>query len=75
MCFIFKDRFYWTSLDPLNLSEALLAIAIILTFARLCFWLPANQNLGPLQITLGAMISVVFKILSNQYFYVLFYLY
>ena len=55
---LFEDRFYWFALDPMNLSEVLSALAIILTFARLCFWIPVNQNLGPLQITLGAMISV-----------------
>ena len=54
----FKDRFYWYPLDPVNLAEALFAFAIILSFSRLCFWLPANQNLGPLQLTLGAMITV-----------------
>ena len=53
-----KDRFYWNTLDPINLSEALFSVGIILTLSRLCFWLPANQNLGPLQITLGQMISV-----------------
>lgn len=53
-----NDRFYWMSFDPINLAEGLNAIAIILSFSRLCFWLPANQNLGPLQITLGQMISV-----------------
>ena len=63
-----KDRFYWYSLDPLNLSEALFAFAIILSFSRLCFWLPANQNLGPLQLTLGAMISVIFA----QFFFTCF---
>ena len=48
-------------MDPVNLSEALLAFAIIFSFARLCFWLPANQHLGPLQLTLEAMISDVLK--------------
>ncbi len=53
-----RDRFYWISLDPINLSEGLFAVSIVFTMGRLCFWLPANQNLGPLQITLGQMISV-----------------
>jgi len=60
-----EDRFYWFALDPMNLSEALFALAILLTFARLCFWIPINQNLGPLQITLGAMISVYLNISIN----------
>lgn len=65
-----NDRFYWFSLDPINLSEALYAIAIIFSFSRLCFWLPANQELGPLQITLGQMISVYLNLLLfvKEYF-------
>jgi hypothetical protein len=53
------DRFYWVSLDPINLSEGLFGIGILLSFANLTFWLPANQTFGPLQITLGAMINVI----------------
>lgn len=59
--FVLLDRFYWMSVDPINLSEGLFAVSIVFTLARLCFWLPANQNLGPLQITLGQMISVCTK--------------
>ena len=53
-----RDRYYWLSMDPMNLSEGLFAVSIVFSLARLCFWLPANQNLGPLQITLGQMMSV-----------------
>ena len=63
------------SLDPVNLSEGLYAVALIFSFARLCFWLPASQNIGPLQITLGRMFSVrkllqkkIFKINKNNFF-------
>lgn len=56
--FFVKDRFYWRSFDPINLSEGLLAIANVITFGRLCFYLPISQQLGPLQITLGKMINV-----------------
>ena len=45
-------------MDPINLAEGLFAIANILSFTRICFLLPALQELGPLQITLGKMISV-----------------
>ncbi len=55
------DRYYWFSLDPMNLSEGLLAFATMFTFGKLCFYLPANQNLGPLQITVGRMIWDVLK--------------
>lgn len=59
---IFIDRFYWDSLDPINLAEGLFAIANIASFCRICFLLPANQTLGPLQITLGKMIAVSIEI-------------
>ena len=52
------DRFYWLSFDPINLSEGLFALATTITLARLCFFLPVNQSLGPLQIVLGRMITV-----------------
>jgi len=51
------DRSYWSSFDPINLSEAFFAIANVLTFARLCIFLPVSQQLGPLQITLGIFLS------------------
>ncbi|CAF0718901.1 unnamed protein product [Brachionus calyciflorus] len=56
-----EDRFYWISFDPINVAEALFAIANLFSFGRVCFLLPANQNLGPLQITLGQMINDIFK--------------
>jgi transient receptor potential cation channel subfamily C protein 4 len=40
------------------MAEGLFALANIFSFCRICFLLPANQALGPLQITLGKMISV-----------------
>ncbi len=54
------DRFFWVGLDPINMSEGLFAIGNLLSFMRICFYLPANQQLGPLQISLGNMISVSF---------------
>ncbi len=53
--------------DPINLSEGLFAIANVLTFAKLCFYLPISQQLGPLQITLGKMINVNDKITQKNY--------
>ena len=55
---IVSDRFYWVSLDPVNVAEGLFAIAKIFSFSRICFLLPAFQHLGPLQISLGRMMSV-----------------
>ena len=54
-----SDRMHWSTLDPINLSESFFAIANVLTFARLCIFLPVSQQLGPLQITLGKMINVI----------------
>lgn len=56
----FLDRLYWQHLDPIYLSEGLFAIANVFTFTRLCFYLPANEQLGPLEITLGKMINVCY---------------
>jgi hypothetical protein len=63
----FKDRFYWQSLDPINLSEGLFAISNVISIARLTFYLPISQQLGPLQITLGKMINVKFKLYSCRF--------
>ncbi len=69
------DRFFWVGMDPINMSEGLFAVANLLSFMRICFYLPANQQIGPLQISLGNMISVSFqstfilyKILIECYF-------
>lgn len=55
------DRFYWKSLDPINLSEGFFAIGNVIAFARLCYFLPISQQLGPLEITLGKMINDILK--------------
>ena len=54
------DRFHWVPMDPINMAEGLFATANLLSFTRICFLLPANQQLGPLQISLGNMIAVIF---------------
>lgn len=56
--FYFTDRFYWQPFDPINAAEALFAVANILSFSRVSYLLPANEALGPLQITLGRMVKV-----------------
>jgi hypothetical protein len=45
-------------MDPINLCEGLFSVATLLSISRICFYLPANEAVGPLQITLGKMISV-----------------
>ena len=52
------DRYFWIEMDPINISEGLFAIANLLSFLRIGFYLPANQQLGPLQISLGNMLAV-----------------
>ncbi|CAF2401149.1 unnamed protein product [Rotaria sp. Silwood2] len=54
-------RYYWVSFDPINVAEGLFAIANIFSFSRICFLLPAFQHLGPLQISLGRMMSDIGK--------------
>jgi hypothetical protein len=58
LTFTFKDRFYWSSFDPINLSEGFYSLGTVFAFARICFLLTAFEAIGPLQITLGKMISV-----------------
>ncbi|KAI3381524.1 hypothetical protein SNEBB_008688, partial [Seison nebaliae] len=55
------DRFNWSQWDPRNLAENMFAIANILSFTRIMFILPANQQLGPLQISLGKMVTDIVK--------------
>ena len=43
------------------MSECAMAIANLLAFIRLSFYLAFNQKVGPLQITLGKMINVSIK--------------
>lgn len=56
--FIVLDRFFWSKYDPINLSEGLFAIGNIISFSRISYLLPANEALGPLQISLGRMLVV-----------------
>jgi hypothetical protein len=46
------------------MAEGFFAIANIFSFTRICFLLPANQQLGPLQISLGNMITDIMKFVS-----------
>ena len=55
------NRFYGPSFDSVNVAEELFAIAIIVNFPPICFLLSAIQYLGPLQISLGRMMSDIGK--------------
>ncbi|BFZ13049.1 hypothetical protein BsWGS_16088 [Bradybaena similaris] len=58
------DRIYWQPNDPINLLEGQFAMANILSFSRISYLLPANEILGPLQISLGRMLKDIAKFLA-----------
>jgi hypothetical protein len=45
-------------MDPTNLAEGLFALANIVSFSRIVNIMPANEALGPMQISLGRMVGV-----------------
>lgn len=47
--------------DPQLISEGLYAIAVVLSFSRIAYILPANESFGPLQISLGRTMKDIFK--------------
>ncbi|XP_059176496.1 short transient receptor potential channel 6-like [Physella acuta] len=55
------DRLYWAREDPMNLLEGLFAMGNIISFFRISYLLPANEILGPLQISLGRMLKDIAK--------------
>ncbi|XP_058916562.2 short transient receptor potential channel 7 [Kogia breviceps] len=54
-----RDK-WWPS-DPQIISEGLYAIAVVLSFSRIAYILPANESFGPLQISLGRTVKDIFK--------------
>ncbi|KAK3787112.1 hypothetical protein RRG08_030275 [Elysia crispata] len=59
-----QNRIFWSPTDPINLLEGQFAIANILSFSRISYLLPANEILGPLQISLGRMLKDIAKFLA-----------
>ncbi|KAK7491231.1 hypothetical protein BaRGS_00017502 [Batillaria attramentaria] len=55
--FMEASRFQWEPYDPEIVSDALFAIANVISFARTTWLMPAFEVLGPLQISLGRMIG------------------
>ncbi|XP_061101571.1 short transient receptor potential channel 3-like [Conger conger] len=51
----------WLPSDPQLISEGLYAIAVVLSFLRIAYILPANESFGPLQISLGRTVKDIFK--------------
>ncbi|KAM6224754.1 short transient receptor potential channel 7 [Rhynchocyon petersi] len=58
--FTFARDKWWPS-DPQIISEGLYAIAVVLSFSRIAYILPANESFGPLQISLGRTVKDIFK--------------
>ncbi|XP_076449136.1 short transient receptor potential channel 7-like [Babylonia areolata] len=58
------DRMNWMTWDPVNLAEGMFAMANILSFSRIFYLLPANEYLGPLQISLGRMLKDIMKFMA-----------
>ncbi|RUS92006.1 hypothetical protein EGW08_000219, partial [Elysia chlorotica] len=56
-----EKRWRWSNMDPINVAEGLFAMANILSFSRIAYILPANEFLGPMQISLGRMIDDILK--------------
>ncbi|XP_010791805.1 short transient receptor potential channel 6a isoform X3 [Notothenia coriiceps] len=54
-------RIYWVPSDPQLVSEGLYAVAVVLSFSRIAYILPANESFGPLQISLGRTVKDIFK--------------
>ncbi|XP_005735998.1 short transient receptor potential channel 6 [Pundamilia nyererei] len=54
-------RIHWMPSDPQLISEGLYAIAVVLSFSRIAYILPANERFGPLQISLGRTVKDIFK--------------
>ncbi|XP_031645300.1 short transient receptor potential channel 6 isoform X2 [Oncorhynchus kisutch] len=51
----------WVPSDPQIISEGLYSIAVVLSFSRIAYILPANESFGPLQISLGRTVKDIFK--------------
>ncbi|PAA62583.1 hypothetical protein BOX15_Mlig005824g1 [Macrostomum lignano] len=56
-------RQYWDAYDPTLISECLFATANIFSMLKLVYIFTVNPHLGPLQISLGRMLSDILKFL------------
>ena len=61
ICSVFLARIHWLPSDPQLVSEGLYAVAVVLSFSRIAYILPANESFGPLQISLGRTVKDIFK--------------
>ncbi|CAB1337107.1 unnamed protein product, partial [Coregonus sp. 'balchen'] len=59
--FVTNEDICNASLPTEIISEGLYAIAVVLSFSRIAYILPANESFGPLQISLGRTVKDIFK--------------
>jgi len=50
------DRTMWNQYDPTLVAEIFYIIAVIMSFGRVLYFFQINQQLGPLQVSLGHML-------------------
>ncbi|CAH1779725.1 unnamed protein product [Owenia fusiformis] len=58
---LIADRYYWNAWDPQHVCEGLFAIANVLSFSRISSILSTSDVFGPLQRSLGRMVSDLLK--------------
>ena len=63
---LFPDRSFWDPWDPMHVCEGLFSVANVVSFSRLFYLLAANEQLGPLQISLRLMMAVSTRLRSLQ---------
>ena len=54
----FSDRYSWDLWDPGVVSDALFAVAKVISVTRMTYILAVSERLGPLIISLARMIMV-----------------
>ncbi|KAJ3588670.1 hypothetical protein NHX12_009524 [Muraenolepis orangiensis] len=57
----YTTAFNYSLLPPELVSEGLYAVAVVLSFSRIAYILPANESFGPLQISLGRTVKDIMK--------------
>ena len=55
---LYLDRYFWSASDPIYVAEGFFSMANVITFIKGTYLLSLDQNLGPLQLSLGLMAKV-----------------
>ncbi len=56
-------RYLWEAYDPVLVADALFSVAKVCSFLRMISLTVVNKNVGPMQISLGGMITDISKFL------------